>query len=385
MGQISTFGCRINFYESELIREIVKDCPDCVVVNTCTVTAEAHRQSLQAIRKIRKEQPNAKIIVTGCAATIAPDDFREIADIVISNERKLYPAQYVKDSKCEPALVTGFEGRNRAFVQIQQGCDYRCTYCIVPKARGKSYSLPYEKIQKQIDVLLSNDIKEVVLTGINISDYEGGIAALTKKILRDFPVIRLRYGSLDPASIDDEMLEVFGDCHLLPHLHLSVQSGDNLILKRMARRHDREKVIEISKKLRAIRPNMILGADLIAGFPTETEACFENTLNLIREADLSLLHVFPYSERPGTPAAEMPQIDKAIRKQRAERLRTEGEALLKEKLQSRIGKKLLVLFETDEKGHCDEFLVVNAKGRKGDVLNVMITEVKNNELYGEVV
>ncbi len=383
--QISTFGCRINFYESEVIRQIVKDKSNYIVINTCTVTAEAHRQSLQAIRKIRRENPAAKVIVTGCAATIAPDDFKDIADVVISNENKLNPSLYIDGGDTKPSLITGFEGRNRAFIQVQQGCDFKCTYCIVPKARGNSRSISYETIKSQIENFLNNDVKEITLTGINLSDYDGGIANLTKQIFNDFGDIRLRYGSLDPASVDDEMITVFGDERLLPHLHLSIQSGDNLVLKRMGRRHNREKILEISKKLRQVRPDIMLGSDFITGFPTETEEQFLNTCDLVKEAKLSMLHVFPYSERPSTPAVLMPSVEKKIRKDRAAKLRDIGKSVLLDELKIRIGKTVQVLFENDDKGHSNEYITVFAKGKRGQILPVYITDVVNEELYGEVV
>ncbi len=384
MSQISTFGCRINSYESEIIREIVKNYSDYIVVNTCSVTAEAHRQCLQAIRKARRENPKAKIIVTGCAATIAPEDFAGIADVVIKNDDKLNPSCYTDTDECKPAIITGFEGRNRAFIQVQQGCDFKCTYCIVPKARGTSFSIPYDQIKFQIEKFLENDVKEIVITGINISDYNGGIPNLTKKILNDFNDIRLRFGSLDPAMIDAEMLEVFGDDRLMPHLHLSVQSGDDLILKRMGRRHDRKTVIEISEKLHAIRSDMMLGADFITGFPTETDEQFKNTCDLVKQANLSMLHVFPYSERPSTPAAQMPQIDVKVRKDRAAILRDIGKDLLIEKLKTRVGKTINVLFETDDKGHSNEFITVCANGKQGRIMPVTINYVVNDQLLGDI-
>lgn len=384
-NQIITLGCRINSYESEIIRQIIKDCPDYIIFNTCTVTAEAHRQSLQAIRKARRENPNSKIVVTGCAATISPEDFIDIADIVIANKNKLEPKAYLNGSNIIAPVISGFEGRNRAFIQVQQGCDYSCTYCIVPKARGASYSISYEKLYPQIEAFLQNGVKEITLTGINLSDYSGGVPHLTKQILKDFTDIRLRFGSLDPAMVDDEMIELFSDKRLLPHLHLSVQSGDNLILKRMKRRHNREQIISISQKLHKLRPEIMLGADFITGFPTETEENFKNTYNLVKEAQLSMLHVFPYSERAGTPAVLMPQVEKSIRKSRAALLRKAGEELLIQKLQEKVGKTLLVLFEKDEKGHSDEYISVNANGKQGEISKVLITEARNNELYGEVV
>ncbi len=384
-NQIITLGCRINSYESEIIRQIIKDCPDYIIFNTCTVTAEAHRQSLQAIRKARRENPNSKIVVTGCAATISPEDFIDIADIVIANKNKLEPKAYLNGSNIIAPVISGFEGRNRAFIQVQQGCDYSCTYCIVPKARGASYSISYEKLYPQIEAFLQNGVKEITLTGINLSDYSGGVPHLTKQILKDFTDIRLRFGSLDPAMVDDEMIELFSDKRLLPHLHLSVQSGDNLILKRMKRRHNREQIISISQKLHKLRPEIMLGADFITGFPTETEENFKNTYNLVKEAQLSMLHVFPYSERAGTPAVLMPQVEKSIRKSRAALLRKAGEELLIQKLQEKVGKTLLVLFEKDEKGHSDEYISVNANGKQGKISKVLITEARNNELYGEVV
>lgn len=342
MVEVVTLGCRINSFESEVFKEKLSKIDNLIVVNTCAVTGEAERQCRQTIRKLRKENPNAKIIVTGCAAQIAPKKFAnmEEVDLVLGNKEKTEIEKYITSDINEKTivgdifsyddydkyLITSFEGRNRAFVQIQQGCDHRCTYCIVPYARGNNRSIPKKDIIKQIKKLLSNGFEEICLTGVDICSYKPSFSGLVKNILDEVPELSsLQFGSLDPAAIDDDFISLVSDKRMHPHYHLSTQAGDNMVLKRMKRRHTREDVINLCKKIRLIRPEATFGSDFICGFPTETDGAFENTLKLIDEAGIDKLHVFPYSERRGTPAALMPQVPVEVRKQRAKILRNKRE------------------------------------------------------------
>lgn len=337
MVKVISFGCRINSYESEIFKEKLKSYDNLIVVNTCAVTAEAERQCRQTIRKLRKEKPKAKIIVTGCAAQVSSKRFADMpeVDLVLGNQEKTEIEKYLITKEktvvgdifsfqgYDAYLITGFEGRERAFVEIQQGCDHRCTYCIIWQARGANRSVKEEKILEQIRLLLAQGFKEICLTGVDACSYKPSFSGLVKKILQTFPELpSLQFGSLDPAAIDEEFISLVKDYpNIHPHFHFSIQSGDNLILKRMGRRHNREDVIKLCQKLRTARPECTFGADFICGFPTETEENFVNTLNLVKEADINNLHVFPYSERPGTPASKMPQVPVNIRRKRAERLR----------------------------------------------------------------
>lgn len=340
MVEVVTFGCRINSFESEVLKEKFKDSDNLIIVNTCAVTGEAERQCRQAVRKLRKENPDAKIVVTGCAAQVNPQKFAEMpeVDLIVGNKEKAEIEKYLNSEINEKTivgdifsyddydkyLITGFEGRQRAFVQIQQGCNHRCTYCIVPFARGNNRSVPEEDIIRQIKTLLANGFKEICLTGVDACSYQPSFSGLVKHILEQIPELpSLQFGSLDPAAIDDEFIALVGQYkNIYPHFHLSVQSGDNLILKRMRRRHTREDVINLCNKIRALRPEATFGADFICGFPTETEEAFNNTCKLVDEAGIDKLHVFPYSERKGTPAALMPQVDMEERRRRAKVLRS---------------------------------------------------------------
>lgn len=340
MVEVVTFGCRINSFESEVLKEKFKDSDNLIIVNTCAVTGEAERQCRQAVRKLRKEHPDAKIVVTGCAAQVNPQKFAEMpeVDLIVGNKEKAEIEKYLNSEINEKTivgdifsyddydkyLITGFEGRQRAFVQIQQGCNHRCTYCIVPFARGNNRSVPEEDIIRQIKTLLANGFREICLTGVDACSYQPSFSGLVKHILEQIPELpSLQFGSLDPAAIDDEFIALVGQYkNIYPHFHLSVQSGDNLILKRMRRRHTREDVINLCNKIRALRPEATFGADFICGFPTETEEAFNNTCKLVDEAGIDKLHVFPYSERKGTPAALMPQVDMEERRRRAKILRS---------------------------------------------------------------
>lgn len=345
MVQVITLGCRLNSYESEIFKEKLKNVDNLIIVNTCAVTGEAERQCRQTIRKLRKENPEAKIVVTGCAAQIAPQKFAEMdeVDLVLGNKEKTEIEKYLNTPLTEKSLVgnifdyenydnfliTGFEGRQRAFVQIQQGCNHRCTYCIVPYARGSNRSVPEEHIITQIRKLLAQGFDEICLTGVDACSYQPSFSGLIRHILETFPKLpSLQFGSLDPAAVDDEfiaLVEKYPNIH--PHFHLSIQAGDNMILKRMKRRHSREDVITLCHKIRKVRPEATFGADFICGFPTESDEAFQNTVKLVREAGINKLHVFPYSERPGTPAALMPQVPVETRKERARILREQGENL----------------------------------------------------------
>ncbi len=342
MVQVITLGCRINSYESEVLKEKLAALDDVVIVNTCAVTGEAERQCRQTIRKLRRENPRARIIVTGCAAQIAPQKFAAMpeVDLVLGNREKAQIEAYLQTPLTEKTivgdvftyedydkfLITGFEGRERAFVQIQQGCDHRCTYCIVPYARGNNRSVAENEVLAQIRELLKQGFRQICLTGVDACSYQPSFTGLVKHILEQISDdFSLQFGSLDPAATDDGFVALVGtDRRIAPHFHFSVQSGDNLILKRMKRRHRREDVITLCGKIRTVRPEATFGADFICGFPTETEEQFANTLKLVEEAGITRLHVFPYSERPGTPAALMPQVPAEIRKERARILRQKG-------------------------------------------------------------
>ncbi|MCQ2734705.1 MAG: tRNA (N(6)-L-threonylcarbamoyladenosine(37)-C(2))-methylthiotransferase MtaB [Alphaproteobacteria bacterium] len=343
MVRVITFGCRINAYESEVIKEKLRAYDNLIVVNTCAVTGEAERQCRQTIRKLKREQPTADIIVTGCSAQINADKLAQMPEVslVLGNKEKREIEKYVtqiyqnkqcvsdifQDDDCGDYIITGFESRQKAFVQVQQGCDHRCTYCIVPYARGKNRSVPKEQVVKQIQKLLSAGFDEICLTGIDLCSYKPSFCGLVRYILEQIPALpRLNFGSLDPAMLDDEFVQILADySNVGSFFHFSIQSGDNQVLKKMGRRHSREKVIDICRKIRAVRPNAKFGADFICGFPSENESAFENTCKLVSEAGLNKLHVFPYSERKGTPAAEWPQLPMEERRRRASVLRNLSE------------------------------------------------------------
>ena len=385
--EIQTMGCRLNSYESEVMRNLADKAglSDMLVINSCAVTSEAERQTRQAIRKARRDNPDRQIVVTGCAAQINSVAFSKMpeVDTVIGNIEKLDPEFWFGLAQDNPPakiqvndimsvqetashMISGFDGRARAFVEIQQGCDHRCTFCIIPYGRGPSRSVPAGKIVGQIKLLVNSGFNEVVLTGVDLTDYgknlpgRPSLGDLVARILKLVPDLnRLRLSSLDPIEIDDRLFGLFGDePRLLPSVHLSIQAGDDIILKRMKRRHSRNQVLEICNRLRSQRPEMTFGADLIAGFPTETEKMFNNTINLVHEAGLSHLHVFPYSARRGTPAERMPQVPVIERKKRASQLRTAGLAQLRKLLNTGIGSKVTVLMEQNGMGHCERFLPV---------------------------
>ena len=409
-----TFGCRLNAYEAEVMKAEAEKAglDNAIIINTCAVTAEAVRQAKQAVRKARRDHPEARIIVTGCAAQTEARSFGDMAevDLVIGNNDKMKAESYtpmvfgtplndkvqVNDimSVRETAghLIEGMDGRARAFVQVQNGCDHRCTFCIIPFGRGPSRSVPMGLVVEQIKKLVDNGYGEVVLTGVDITSYGGdlpgtpSLGKLTQSILRHVPSLpRLRISSIDSIEADEALYDaVASDRRLMPHLHLSLQSGDDMILKRMKRRHSRDDALEIVAKLRALRPEMVFGADIIAGFPTEDDAMFENTRRIVAEAGLTYLHVFPYSPREGTPAARMPQVDKRIARQRAAILRAEGETQFAALCASRVGMVENVLIEREGLGRSEQFVPVKVAGAQpGELLAVRITGVAADGLVGE--
>ncbi|MBO4644313.1 MAG: tRNA (N(6)-L-threonylcarbamoyladenosine(37)-C(2))-methylthiotransferase MtaB [Alphaproteobacteria bacterium] len=398
--QIVTFGCRLNTYESSAIQEL-KGLPDnIIVVNTCAVTAEAERQCRQTIRKLRRENPDAFLVVTGCAAQVRPEVYAQMPEVdrVLGNREKFKAENFAPE---QPEILVSdidtpvdfdlpepvfFNERCRAFIQIQQGCNNHCTFCIVPQARGKSSYLPAEKILRHAEKLVEQGYKEIGLTGVDITDYPD-FAKLVESLTKVAGLKRVRLGSLDPACVHDDLIELFGKSDVLqPHLHLSAQSGDNMILKRMARRHSREDILSLCQKLRSVRPDIVFGADFITGFPTETDEMFDNTLELVKRANITHLHVFPYSVRPGTPAAKMPQVPVPVRKERAKILRSVGENLLFEYMRGRIGQTAEVLYETDGKGLCEHYLPVFVGDgfSAGDFVSVRLTGAENGVFKGSV-
>jgi threonylcarbamoyladenosine tRNA methylthiotransferase MtaB len=397
--ELVTFGCRLNVYESEVIRAhaqaagLADTIADTIVVNTCAVTAEATRQAKQAIRRLKRERPDARIVVTGCAAQVEPASFADMPEVdrVLGNTEKLAldswrdtqalfarrPGQVERDEKVvvndimavrETAahLVDGFDGHTRAFVQVQNGCDHRCTFCIIPFGRGNSRSVPMGEAVDQICRLVDRGYREVVLTGVDLTSYGAGLpgaprlGTLVKQILKHVPQLeRLRLSSIDSIEVDHDLLDALADdARMMPHLHLSLQSGDDVILKRMKRRHLRADAIAFCEQVRRLRPDMVLGGDIIAGFPTETDAMFARSLDLVDECGLTHLHVFPFSPRPGTAAARMPPVAPAIVKERARALRQKGETALRRHLDGEVGAQRRVLTEAGGIGRTEPFTKV---------------------------
>ncbi|MEM9999500.1 MAG: tRNA (N(6)-L-threonylcarbamoyladenosine(37)-C(2))-methylthiotransferase MtaB [Pseudomonadota bacterium] len=415
--EMRNFGCRLNIHEGEVARRKAEEAGlsslqgGAIVVNTCAVTGEAVRQAKQAIRKARREKPDARIIVTGCAAQIDPQDFAEMAevDLVIGNDDKLNAQSYralpefgvnqfekvrVNDifgvTENAPHMVNSIDGHTRAFVQVQNGCDHRCTFCIIPYGRGNSRSVPMGGVVEQIRMLMDNGYQEVVLTGVDLTSYgpdlpgSPTLGQLVKAILRGVPELpRLRLSSIDSIEADDTLFDaIANEDRLMPHFHLSLQHGDDLILKRMKRRHLRADAIDFCEKVRRLRPEAAFSADMIAGFPTENELMFQNTLSIVDACGLSKLHVFPFSPRPGTPAAKMPQLDRSLIKERAARLREKSTTAWRDHLDRHLGQVVEILTERGDIGRTADFTPVslnNAPDMPGGALVTVLVDNHDGE------
>jgi threonylcarbamoyladenosine tRNA methylthiotransferase MtaB len=400
--EVVTFGCRLNAYESEVIRQRAAEdgLTDAVIFNTCAVTNEAVRQARQAIRKIRRERPGARLIVTGCAAQIDPAAFAAMdeIDLVLGNGEKTAAGAYAPALADAPRvrvndimsvretaghLIDGLKDRARAYVEVQNGCDHRCTFCIIPFGRGNSRSAPAGEVVEQIRRLTAEGYREVVLTGVDVtswgSDLPGQptLGQLVARILKLVPGLpRLRLSSIDAAEIDPDLLQCLAtEPRLMPYLHLSLQAGDDMILKRMKRRHSAQQARDLIASVRAVRPDVAFGADLIAGFPTETEEMFANSIALVEQAGLAFLHVFPFSPRPGTPAARMPQLERGLIKQRAARLREAGDKALIRHLSGQVGRLLQGLVERPGTARAEDFTEIHfdAAAEPGQVIALSVT------------
>ncbi len=456
---VHTFGCRLNTYESEVMKQHAQKAglQNTLIFNTCAVTAEAERQARQAIRRARRENPDAKIIVTGCAAQIHPDSFAAMAEVdaVLGNQEKMEAAEWLSllsrsPLEGEPAkpsiapverwgvssphdsaiasgstssappqggssfrlnsekirvndimsaketaghLVAAFDGHTRAFVQVQNGCNHRCTFCIIPFGRGNSRSVPMGEIVAQVRLLVEQGYKEVVLTGVDISDYGKDLPGtptlgqMMRRLLAAVPELpRLRLSSIDAVEVDEDLYRLIAEePRLMPHLHVSLQAGDDMVLKRMKRRHLRQDALDFCARVRDLRPDVVFGADIIAGFPTETEEMFESTLRFVEEADLTWLHVFPYSAREGTPAARMPQVPSTLRKERAARLRALGKQQVQRFLATQVGRTAQVLIEQDGTGRTEHFAPVrfDSPPPSGSLQSICIAAAKNEYLYAD--
>ncbi|MEF2548710.1 tRNA (N(6)-L-threonylcarbamoyladenosine(37)-C(2))-methylthiotransferase MtaB [Aurantimonas sp. E1-2-R+4] len=414
---VVSFGCRLNTYEAEVMKRealaagLGEDGAGAIVFNTCAVTAEAVRQARQQIRRARRDNPQARIVVTGCAAQTEPGRFAEMSEVdaVIGNDDKLAAASYralpdfgvAKDEKIrvndimsvtETAghMVDAIEGRARAIVQVQNGCDHRCTFCIIPFGRGNSRSVPMGAAVDQVKRLVAGGYNEIVLSGVDMTSWGADLPGqprlgdLVQAILRHAPdLMRLRLSSIDSIEADPALIEAIGsEKRLMPHLHLSLQAGDDMILKRMKRRHNRDDAIRFCEDMRAARPDIVYGADIIAGFPTETDAMFENSLKLVEECGLTHLHVFPFSPREGTPAARMPQLPRPIVKERAARLREAGEAAHTAHLTRLVGTVQSVLVERDRIGRCEDFTVCHVDaGLPGEIVDTIIVEERGGQIF----
>jgi threonylcarbamoyladenosine tRNA methylthiotransferase MtaB len=402
-----SLGCRLNFAEAETIARAAPANEQWVVVNSCAVTSEAVRQTRQAIRRAHRRRPDARILVTGCAAELDRRSFERMPEVarVVGNAGKLRAfdsesaqpelegralsfrqAQRERDlgDVKTPIVAAGSHSHVRSFVAIQNGCDHRCTFCSIWKARGASISLPFEAIRDAVAREIDRGAKEVVLTGVDITDYQGGLGALCQRLLAAEPRLkRLRLSSLDSIEIDEALFELLPDERLMPHFHLSLQAGDDMILKRMKRRHSRAQAIAAVERIKAARPDSTIGADLIAGFPTETEEMALNSLKLLEDCDVVAAHVFPFSPRPDTPAARMPQLDRTVVKVRAARLRQAAEARRSRWLETLVGSTQQVLVESECKGHSDSFAPVLVEGAaRGDVVAARITGRRGDRLVG---
>ncbi len=369
-----TLGCRLNFAESASLVRQMPDDQDWVIVNSCAVTNEAVRQTRQAIRRVRRQRPDARILATGCAVQLDPQAFRAMPEV----------DEVVLKDFARPAVAAGFRHRVRSFVAVQTGCDHRCTFCTIWQARGPSQSLPFEAILEAVARELDGGAAEIVLTGVDITSYEGGLGPLVEKLLTALPRLkRLRLSSLDSIEMDEALLDLLPEKRLLPHFHLSLQAGDDLILKRMKRRHSRAQAVALFGRIKAARPDATIGADLIAGFPTENKEAALNTLRLLDDCDIVAAHVFPFSPRPKTPAARMPQLERELVKARAARLREAAARRRSAWLDRLVGTTHPVLIENSEKGHTDSFApIVIAGSKRGDAGLASITDHSHDHLIG---
>jgi threonylcarbamoyladenosine tRNA methylthiotransferase MtaB len=411
--KVVSLGCRLNTYESEVMRAHARNAGlmNAIIVNTCAVTKEAERQGLQTLRKLRRENPDAHIVATGCAVQLDPARYAAMPEInrVLGNEHKMKAESFAVDMT-QPVLVTnimevretaehlveGFDGRARAFVQVQQGCDHRCTFCIIPFARGNNRSVPMGRIVEEVRGLMTAGFREIVITGVDITGYGGDLPGaptlgqMLRRLLQAVPELkRLRLSSIDPAEADEDLFRLIADePRLMPHFHISAQAGDDMILKRMKRRHTRADIIAFCDRIRALRADAVFGADLIAGFPTETDEMFENTMGVVDEAGLTYLHVFPYSIRPGTPAAKMPQVEKAVIKSRAAELRDKGRMALAKQLQTYAGVTVDVLMEKEGEGRTPHYAPVRLSTPRthsktvGEIVSVRILGADADTLHG---
>lgn len=405
--QVITLGCRLNSLESEMLKEQAGALDEAVIiVNTCSVTAEAERQARQTIRKLSRQNPDKKIIVTGCAAQVNPSQFETMKEVhkVLGNREKMALMQYInmdgkvavspREKLMETArhMISNFEQRTRAFVQIQGGCDHKCSFCIIREARGPSYSLTPKIVLSQIQKLVDMGHQEIVLTGVDISSWgkdfdhdKASLGQLAALILRDIPQLkRLRFSSLDPAVEDDAMIELFqSEQRLMPHIHLSLQAAEDRVLANMGRRHSASSAARWMDRLRDARSDIAFGADMIAGFPKETEAQFKATCDFVQQQQIPLLHVFPYSARTGTPAAKMKAIPSVERKERAKMLRSIGDRIKVQWLKSFIGVTLPVLVEAEGKGYTPHYAPIKLlqKAREGQIVNAIFTSLSDNEQY----
>ena len=413
---IINLGCRLNIYEGEVIKALTSEnkISNYTIINSCSVTHEAEKKVQYEIRKSKKNFPNKKIIVTGCAAQINPQKYNDIkeVDYVIGNKEKLQKKTWSSLSNKNPVIVSNifadneintnivekFEGKSRAYIEIQQGCDHRCTFCIIPFGRGNNRSVPVGIIVERIKRLVKNGYNEVVLTGVDITDYgrdlpgKPNLFQLVKRVLNLVQDLKqLRLSSIDCGEITDDFWPLLNEKRLMPHFHLSLQAGNNLILKRMKRRHNREQVINFCQKARSLRRDVVFGADIIAGFPTETEEMFEDSVKLIQECNLTHLHIFPYSIRENTPAALMPQVPREIIKKRAKRLREQGEIQMRNYLQNQIGNVAIVLIEQVKEnisyGKSQHFTKIKIQKsiKEGEIVKCMILDVNNGTLTAQII
>ena len=409
-------GCRLNIYEGEVIKSLTKQnkLENFTIINSCAVTEEAEKKVRYEIRKSKKNFPEKKIIVTGCAAQINPTRYANLeeVDFIIGNKEKMQKKTWSSlsknhsvqvndifaDNKLHNNIVENFEGKSRAYIEIQQGCDHRCTFCIIPFGRGNNRSVPIGVIVERIKTLVNNGYKEVVFTGVDITDYgkdlpgKPNLFQLVKRVLNLIPnLMQLRLSSIDCAEINDDFWPLLNEKRLMPHFHLSLQAGNNLILKRMKRRHSREQVIKFCREVKSLRSDVVFGADIIAGFPTETEEMFKDSLDIIRECNLTHLHIFPYSVRENTPAAKMPQIPKNIIKKRAKALREEGIKQMEKYFQTQVGSLAIMLVEQVKEnfsyGKSQHFTKIKLSRnlKEGEIINCIITDYNNGMLNAQII